>query len=154
MYGCADCTQAAWCGLQLQSITGKDPTYGISLRLYGTPGISDMCGVKNVKGALTGGFSVLTMKGLVSLDGAEGIASVGVSSGGGFNIGTSILLQTNPILTSAIALANTEYTAGTPTITGIPSPALPSEPISSSSAPSSDFCSGTPFLCAAEARLR
>ena len=76
IYTCADCTQAAWCGLQLQSITGKDPTYGISLRLYTTPGISDMCGVKNVKGALTGAFDMYGMNGLVSLNGAEGIATV------------------------------------------------------------------------------
>jgi hypothetical protein len=72
-----------------------------------------MCGVKNVKGALTGSFTVNTMNGLVSLDGAEGIASVVVSSSG-----SSIYLLDNPILTSAIALANTEYLAGTLASTG------------------------------------
>jgi hypothetical protein len=112
MYGCADCTQAAWCGLQLQSFTGKAPTYGQSLSLYTTLGISDMCGVKNVKGALTGSFYVYSMNGLVSLDGAEGIASVGVNSDG-----YSIILANNLNLTSAIALANTEYPAGTLYIT-------------------------------------
>jgi hypothetical protein len=104
---CADCTQVAWCGLQLQSISGKDPTYGHSLYLYNTPGISDMCGVKNLKGALTGGFWVWSMNGVVSLDGAEGITSVGVDSDG-----YSIALA-NTGLTSAIALANTEYPTGT-----------------------------------------
>jgi hypothetical protein len=64
-----------------------------------------MCGVKNVKGALTGAFQVYTMNDLVSLDGMEGITGVGVSSGDG----VSIRLNSNPILTSAIALANTEY---------------------------------------------
>jgi hypothetical protein len=103
-----DCTQSEWCGLQLQSITGKDPWYGRSLYLYSIPSISDMCGVKNVKGALTGGFQVDTMNGLASLDGAEGITSVGVGKSG-----SSILLYGNPILTSAIALANAEYPAGT-----------------------------------------
>jgi hypothetical protein len=53
------------------------------------------------------------MNGLVSLDGAEGIASVGVSGSG-----WSIYLVNNPILTNAIALANTEYIAGTLVITG------------------------------------
>jgi hypothetical protein len=104
----ADCTQVAWCGLQLQSITGKDP-YGRSLNLGDAPGISDMCGVKNLKGALPGAFFVSVMNGLVSLDGAEGITSVGVDT----TFGKSIYLVSNPILTSAIALANTEYPAGT-----------------------------------------
>jgi hypothetical protein len=54
--GCFDCTQIAWCGLQLQSISGKSPYYGYSLYLSSTPGISDMCGAKNLKGALTGGL--------------------------------------------------------------------------------------------------
>jgi hypothetical protein len=77
IWGCADCTQAAWCGLQpLQSITGEDPTYGQSLNPYHTPGISDRCGLKTVAGALTGGFGMRTMDGLVGLDGAEGIAIV------------------------------------------------------------------------------
>jgi hypothetical protein len=105
---CTDCTQAAWCGLQLQSITGKDPLYGVSLYLHNTPGFSDMCGVRNLNGALTGAFKVNIMNGVVSLDGAEGITSVGVSS-----VGRSIYLNTNPILTSAIALTNTTYPAGT-----------------------------------------
>jgi hypothetical protein len=52
---CADCTQVAWCGLQLHSITGKDPS-GNSLWLDSTPGISDMCGLRKLKGALTGGI--------------------------------------------------------------------------------------------------
>jgi hypothetical protein len=67
-----------------------------------------MCGAKKLKGALTGGFVVNTMDGIVSLDGMEGISSVGVNSDG-----RSIFLQSNPILTSAIALTNTEYPAGT-----------------------------------------
>jgi hypothetical protein len=110
---CADCTQVAWCGLQLQSITVKATVDGYSLQLYNTPGISDLCGLKNLKGALPGGFNVNNMNGLVSLDGAEGITSVGVD-----NHGTSIRLISNPILTSAIALTNIEYPAGTLYITG------------------------------------
>jgi hypothetical protein len=110
---CTDCTQVAWCGLQLRSITGKDPTYGGSLYLLTTPGINDMCGVKNLKGALTGKFVMDTMNGLVSLDGAEGITSVGVDI-----YGHSIVLNNNPILTSAIALTNTEYPANTLQIDG------------------------------------
>jgi hypothetical protein len=112
---CTDCTQIAWCGLQLQSITGKDPSSGYSLFLGSTPGFSDMCGVKNLKGALPGGFNVNTMNGLVSLDGMEGIPSVGVDSWG-----RSTTLHNNPILTSAIALTNTEYPAGTLYIDGNP----------------------------------
>jgi hypothetical protein len=108
IFNCADCTQVAWCGLQLQSISGKDPSYGYTLYLGSTSGISDMCGVKNLKGALTGGVLVEGMGGLVSLDGAEGITSVGLSS-----VANSIYLANNPILTSAIALANTEYPADT-----------------------------------------
>jgi hypothetical protein len=101
---CPKCTQAAWCGLQLQSTT-----YGLGLFLSTTPRISDMCGVKNVKGALMWAFVVQTMNGVAGLDGAEGIASVlAVDSSG-----RSIALITNPILTSVIALANTEYPAGT-----------------------------------------
>jgi hypothetical protein len=110
---CTDCTQAAWCGLQLQSITGKDPMYGRSLHLYDTTGISDMCGAKNLKGALTGGFVVHDMSDLVNLDGAEGITSAGVDS-----FGRSLSLSGNPILTSAIAFANTKYPAGTLYIKG------------------------------------
>jgi hypothetical protein len=72
-----------------------------------------MCGAKNLKGALTGAFQVHTMNGVVSLDGAEGITSVGVRSDG-----RSINLSYNPILTSAIALTNTEYPAGTLYISG------------------------------------
>jgi hypothetical protein len=112
---CTDCTQVAWCGLQLQSITGKDPFFGNSLNLFKTPGISDICGFKNLKGALTGAFNVNAMNGLVSLYGAEGITSVGV-----FSDGNSIHLESNPILASAIALANTEYPAGTFYITDNP----------------------------------
>jgi hypothetical protein len=108
---CADCTQIAWCGLQLQSITRKDPLR-FSLVLRNTSGIGDMCGVKNLKGALTGGFAVTYMNSIVSLDGAEEIPSVGVAI-----YGYSIGLFYNPILTSAIALANTEYPAGTLYIT-------------------------------------
>jgi hypothetical protein len=111
IFSCADCTQSAWCGLQLQSITGEDPTNGHSLYFHTTPGISDLCGVKNVKGALTGALTVDTMDGLVSLDGAEGITSVGVDNYGRSH--TSAILASNPILASAIALANTEYPAGT-----------------------------------------
>jgi hypothetical protein len=33
IYSCTDCTQVAWCGLQLQSITGKGPGDGLSLQL-------------------------------------------------------------------------------------------------------------------------
>jgi hypothetical protein len=113
IYGCTDCTQAAWCGLQLQSITANNSEYGRSLHLSTTPGISDMCGIKNLKGALTGGFGVLSMDGIVSLDGAEDITSVGVNS-----FGISIWLDIDPILTSAIALANAEYPAGTLRIQG------------------------------------
>jgi hypothetical protein len=74
-----------------------------------------MCGVKNLKGALPGGFNVNNINGLVSLDGMEGITSVGVDSWG-----RSINLHNNPILTSAIALTNTEYPTGTLYIDGNP----------------------------------
>jgi hypothetical protein len=67
-----------------------------------------MCGARKLKGALTGAFGLFSMNGIVSLDGAEGITSVGLD-----NNGRSIYLTTNPILTSTIALANTEYPAGT-----------------------------------------
>jgi hypothetical protein len=115
IYGCTDCTQVAWCGLRLQSISGKDPYYGFSLYLYGIPG-SDMCGLKKLKGALPGAFMASSMDGLLSLDGAEGITSVGEGSGSG--AGYSIYLYSNPILTSAIALANTAYPTGTLYISG------------------------------------
>jgi hypothetical protein len=50
--------------------------YGVSLYLYNTPGISDMCGAKNLNGALTGAFGVESMNGVVSLDGMEGVTIV------------------------------------------------------------------------------
>jgi hypothetical protein len=53
---CTDCTQIAWCGLQLQSITGKDPLNGYSLGLQSTPGISDMCGAKKLGAHSRGDF--------------------------------------------------------------------------------------------------
>jgi hypothetical protein len=41
IYACPDCPQEAFCGLQLQSITGKDPNpqFGLSVYLYNAPGI-------------------------------------------------------------------------------------------------------------------
>jgi hypothetical protein len=99
---CADCTQAAWCGLQLQSISGKtDP--GVSLFLILTPAFTDMCGIKNVKGPLAGSLTATSMNGLVSMDGTEGITSLGTSAG------ISIKLDSNPVLTSTIALVNAKY---------------------------------------------
>jgi hypothetical protein len=72
-----------------------------------------MCGARKLNGALMGRFLVNTMDGIVSLDGAEGVTRVGVNSDG-----RSIYLSSNPILTSAIALTNTEYPAGTLFIQG------------------------------------
>jgi hypothetical protein len=109
--------------------------WGYSLSLHNTPGISDMCGVKNLKGAPTGGFEVHTINGVVSLDGAEGITSAGVNI-----YGRSIQLYHNPILTSAIALTNTEYPAGTlhigynPNLECVPS-AWPAEDINGHTIP-------------------
>jgi hypothetical protein len=60
------------------------------------------------------------MDGLVSLDGAEGITSVGVNSYDGAEI-RSIGLSNNRILTSTIALANAKYPAGTLYVSLIPS---------------------------------
>jgi hypothetical protein len=68
-----------------------------------------MCGVKKVKGALPGALVVYSINDLVSLDGAEGIASVGTRNDGLY----SIFLQNNAVLTSAIALANTQYPVNT-----------------------------------------
>jgi hypothetical protein len=103
--GCPDCTQDAWCGLHLESITGKDPLYERSVYLYNAPAITDMCGIKRVTGPLKGGFCVYTMDGFISIDGAEGITSVGLSKGG------SIDLNNNPFLASAAALSDVEYPA-------------------------------------------
>jgi hypothetical protein len=47
IWNCADCTQAAWCGLQLQSITGQDPYYntgsGWSLNIANSVQASAIC---------------------------------------------------------------------------------------------------------------
>ena len=70
-----------------------------------------MCGIKNLKGALIGGWNVANMDSRVSLDGAEGITSVGVTGG------SSLSLGSNRLLTNAIALAsNTNYPAYTYTL--------------------------------------
>jgi hypothetical protein len=109
---CGDCTQAAWCGLTLQSITGKDPTGGLSLYVYTTAGITSMCGMKQVKGGLPGGLVVTTMNSLTSLDGTEGITSVGVATNGDTK-GYSIYLSNDPVLNSACALTNARFPANT-----------------------------------------
>jgi hypothetical protein len=121
---CADCTQIAWCGLQLQTIMGKTPD-GYSLYLGFTPGISDMCGVKNVNGALMGVFRLSNMHAIVSLDGAEGITSVAVEDSWSASDGQmasglagSIVLDVGPSLTRASALNNAGYPAGTLYING------------------------------------
>ena len=51
--------------------------------------------LKNLKGALTGGFGVRDMNGLVGLDGAEGITSVGVR-GDGYSIQHRPVRQPHP----------------------------------------------------------
>jgi hypothetical protein len=111
IFGCGDCTQDDWCALQLRSITGKMPVYGSSLALYNSPHITSMCGIGSVKGALLGGLFVGHMGGLVSMEGAEGITSVG--TGTGESRGVSIDLRTNPVLTDASALANAKLSAKT-----------------------------------------
>jgi hypothetical protein len=107
IYACSDCTQAAWCGLKLQSITGKDPSSKESLNLFKSPGITSMCGAKQVKGELAGKFHIDSMNSITGLDDAKGITSVGAGTDG------SIILTYNPALTSACALANTKYPANT-----------------------------------------
>jgi hypothetical protein len=108
---CVDCTEDAWCALKLQFITGKDAKYGSSLAFANNSGIKSMCGVNQVKGELTGSLSFVDMAGLTSLDGAEGITSVGLSTGK--YAGNSINLQANSALTSTCGLTNAKYPAGT-----------------------------------------
>jgi hypothetical protein len=62
------------------------------------------CVASNVKGVLSGGLRIQAMKGLVDLEGMEGVTSTGVNKGG-----HSMELNANPILTSTCALTNTKY---------------------------------------------
>jgi hypothetical protein len=124
--GCADCTQVAWSQLQLQTITGEDPEWGFSLALEATSRITDMGGVKNVKGVLLGWLVVANMFNIVSMDGTEGIVSIGLrdelfwgtvtGSSGSSRVATNtskenggIMLVNNPVLVSATALTNVDF---------------------------------------------
>jgi hypothetical protein len=115
---CADCTEDAWCALNIQSITGRAPYVasswagnqkaGSSIFIGGTPAFRDMCGFKQLKGALIGGVDISVMNGLITLDGMQGITGAGISgiasdmSGQGYMIG----IAGNPLLVSAISLSN------------------------------------------------
>jgi serine/threonine protein kinase len=114
---CSDCTQATWCALQLQSITGKDASAGLSLNIYATPGITNMCGIKSVKGELQGSIQLNGgvdpgTNGLTSLDGAEGITYVHGRGGSG-TLRNYIYVGNNPSLTSAMGLVNARFPPNT-----------------------------------------
>jgi hypothetical protein len=82
-----------------------NPQFGLSVYLYNAPGIKSLCGFKNIKGAFVSGLDINYMNGLETLDGAEGITSVGVAK----PLGYGFVISQNAVLTSAIALANTQY---------------------------------------------
>ena len=99
IHGCQDCTQKTMDGCRIRTITGKDPLYGHSLLLYLSPHIASLRGLKQLSDDLPGGMWVVSMNGLITLDGLEKVRSVGIS-----NSGTSIYLSSNLRLKSARAL--------------------------------------------------
>jgi hypothetical protein len=64
-----------------------------------------LCGFKDIKGAFVSGLDINYMNGLETPGGAEGITSVGVAR----PLGYGFVISQNAVLTSAIALANTQY---------------------------------------------
>ena len=75
--------------------------YESSLMVGYCPLISSLRGLARLSGALQGELVVHNMDKLTTLDGLDGISSIGKGSDG-----TSIVLGSNPNLTSATALSN------------------------------------------------
>jgi hypothetical protein len=112
IFQCSDCTTATLntC-TTLTEITGKSP-WGASLYIRESPGISSLAGLANVSGPLTGAVIVIGMGNLTTVDGLDGITSVGA------NDAASIFFSGNPVLYSATGLAGASFPAGTLNIGG------------------------------------
>jgi hypothetical protein len=107
--GCETCTQESLDACKLESITGKDAYDGVSLDIEGAPLITSLRGLARLSGALPGALLVDGMDKLTTLDGLDGITSIGKDHNG-----NSITLIDSPNLTSATALSNAgTFTADT-----------------------------------------
>jgi hypothetical protein len=93
------------------------------LIIVNTPGITNMCGIKKLKGALPGALYLVgdyeafvweedqfqyTTGGLMTMDGAEGITSVGLNH----ESEVSMYIRYYPALSSTLALANATFPNG------------------------------------------
>lgn len=105
---CKDCTQEQIDDCALESVTEKDPYYGLSVSLWSTPAITSLQGFSKLTGDLPGGVAVMDMSGLTSLDGLGGITSIGQDADG-----ESVVLWSNPKLQSATALEHAGFDEGT-----------------------------------------
>jgi hypothetical protein len=99
VYDCPSCTQETWSKLSFEHIYSKDPKHGRSITIAKAPMLLDMTGLSNVAGALTGGFKVAEMLGMISLHGLERIASFGKDY-----YGWSVIVTFNPALRNGFDL--------------------------------------------------
>eukprot|EP00935_MAST-01C_sp_MAST-1C-sp1_P002794 g2794.t1 len=111
----SDCTPAAIDACKLESITGMDPRYGLSINIQGRPLISSLKGLSRLGGDLPGGLYIGDMDTLTTLDGFDNIKSVGIDFSG-----NTISMRNNKVLTSATALSGASYRSGTLSIESCP----------------------------------
>jgi len=102
LIGCDSCKQDTLDACRLESITGKDPSYGFSLVITQSPLITSLRGLGDLRGALLGSLTVSIMQNITTLEGLSGITSIK----SGDTYGTKIEIIGNPKLTSATALSN------------------------------------------------
>jgi hypothetical protein len=86
--------------MNITEIRGKDPALGLSLHLSSSPRIASLTTFSKLAGALLGGLVITNMENLTALDGLEGITSIGTDASK-----TMIVLDSNPVLRSTLALA-------------------------------------------------
>jgi hypothetical protein len=78
---CKDCDDASFAAgtAKLTKITGKDPTWGYSICLHSSPGITSMKPLSKINNELTGGLVVVSIPKLVDLTGLESIPDFGIN---------------------------------------------------------------------------
>lgn len=78
---CKDCDDASFAAgtAKLTKITGKDPTWGYSICVHSSPGITNMKPLDKINNALTGGLVIVSIPKLVDLEGLENIPDFGVN---------------------------------------------------------------------------
>ena len=78
---CKDCDDASFkMGLKnIKAITGKDPTWGYSICIHSSPGITSLAPLTKIRNALTGGLVLVGLPHLVTLTGLQNIPEYGLN---------------------------------------------------------------------------